>query len=112
MNRLASRAMIAVLLLASAAAAQARTRLDRTERAIARHAEEGHPAAETLLARVVDTESPTENLAGVRVVGDAFAEELRAIGFRTRWIELPPEMKRAGHNSPSRTIRNRLASSE
>src|SRR5688572_18865394 len=71
--------------------------LDRTERAIARHAADGHAAAETLLQRVVDIESPTENLAGVRAVGDAFAEELRAIGFRTRWIELPPEMKRAGH---------------
>ena len=35
--------------------------------------------------------------AGVRAVGDAFAEELRAIGFRTRWVELPAGMKRAGH---------------
>ena len=97
MNRFASRALIAVLLLSSAGAAQARTALDRTERAIARNAAEAQPAAEALLARVVDIESPTENLRGVRAVGDAFAEELRAIGFRTRWIELPPEMKRAGH---------------
>ena len=45
----------------------------------------------------MDIESPTENLAGVRAVGDAFAAELRAIGFGTRWVEMPAEMKRAGH---------------
>ena len=71
--------------------------LDRTERAIAKHVAGGQPAAEALLQEVVDIDSPTENTAGVRAVGDAFAEELRAIGFSTRWVELPAEMKRAGH---------------
>jgi glutamate carboxypeptidase len=92
-----TRRPIAVLLLSLAATAAAHAGLDRTERAIARHAEAGQAGAEALLQRVVDIESPTENLAGVRAVGDAFAGELRAIGFRTRWVELPPEMKRAGH---------------
>jgi glutamate carboxypeptidase len=77
--------------------ATSRAELDPTEIAIARIAAEGQPAAEALLARVVDIESPTENITGVRAVGEAFAAELRAIGFRTRWIEMPPEMKRAGH---------------
>jgi glutamate carboxypeptidase len=45
----------------------------------------------------VDIESPTENVAGVRAVGEVFAAEFGAIGLRTRWVELPPEMKRAGH---------------
>ncbi len=71
--------------------------LDRTERAIAQHAAAGQADAEALLQRVVDIESPTENTAGVRAAGDAFAAELRAIGFKTRWIEMPPAMKRAGH---------------
>ena len=75
----------------------AQAELDPTEATIARNAAEGQAAAEALLARVVDIDSPTENVAGVRAVGDAFAGELRAIGFRTRWVELPPEMKRAGH---------------
>jgi len=87
----------AFLLLALGAAATAHAGLDRTERAIARHVTEGQPAAEAMLERVVNIESPTENVAGVRAVGDAFAEGLRAIGFRTHWVELPPEMKRAGH---------------
>jgi glutamate carboxypeptidase len=71
--------------------------LDRTERAIARQAAAGQSDAESLLERVVDIESPTENVAGVRAVGDVFAAELRAIGFGTRWVELPASMKRAGH---------------
>lgn len=71
--------------------------LDRTERAIARQAAAGQSDAESLLERVVDIESPTENVAGVRAVGDVFAAELRAIGFSTRWVELPASMKRAGH---------------
>ena len=83
------------LFLGFVAAAQAG--LDRTERAIAKHAAAGQPAAEALLERVVNIESPTENVAGVRAAGDAFGEELRSIGFKTRWIEMPPEMKRAGH---------------
>jgi glutamate carboxypeptidase len=71
--------------------------LDRSERAIAEHVAAGQSEAEALLARVVDIESPTENVAGVRAVGDVFAGELRAIGFTTRWVELPAAMKRAGH---------------
>ena len=92
-----TRRSIAILVLSLAATAAAYAGLDRTERAIARRAAEGQADAEALLQLVVDIESPTENLAGVRAVGDAFADEFRAIGFRTRWVELPPETKRAGH---------------
>ena len=91
----ASHLLLAALLALCAGAAQAG--LDRTERMIARQAAAGQPEAEALLARVVDIESPTENVAGVRAVGDVFAAELRAIGFSTRWVELPASMKRAGH---------------
>ncbi len=89
------RAVSTLALCATASAAQAG--LDRTERAIANHVSKGQAAAEALLEKTVDIESPTENLAGVRAVGDVFAAELRAIGFDTRWIEMPGNMKRAGH---------------
>ena len=92
-----TRVVFALLVLALAGAAPAQAELDRTERAIAQHAAAGQPAAVALLQRVVDIESPTENVAGVRAVGEAFAEELRSIGFRTRWVELPAGMHRAGH---------------
>jgi glutamate carboxypeptidase len=85
------------LTLAFAIAGAAEAELDRRERAIAAHAAAGQPEAESLLARVVDIASPTEDLEGVRAAGEVFAEELRAIGFETRWIELPAGMKRAGH---------------
>ena len=71
--------------------------LDRSERAIAQHVAAGQAEAEALLARVVDVDSATEDMAGVRAVGDIFAEELRAVGFSTRWVELPASMNRAGH---------------
>ena len=86
-----------VIALACCCAGSAQAALDRTERAIAQQVNEGQAAAEALLQRVVDIESPTENLPGVRAVGDAFAAELREIGFRTRWVEMPGDMQRAGH---------------
>jgi glutamate carboxypeptidase len=54
-------------------------------------------AALGLLAETVNVPSATENLAGVRAVGDVYAREFRTLGFETRWVELPVEMKRAGH---------------
>ena len=90
-------APLVALALALGCVAAAHADLDRAERTIAKRAADGQPAAESLLERVVDIDSPTENAAGVRAVGDAFAEELEAIGFSTRWIEMPADMKRAGH---------------
>ena len=50
-----------------------------------------------LLQRAVDIPSGTQNVAGVRRVGDLFARELTALGFTTRWAEMPTGMRRAGH---------------
>ena len=97
MTTTAIRLMRATGLLALVAAAAAHADLDRTERAIADHVAKGQAAAEALVEKTVNIESPTENLAGVRAVGEVFAGELNAIGFQTRWIEMPAEMKRAGH---------------
>ena len=90
--RIAAAAVLALAWAVPAAAA-----LDATEREIAQHVVQGQTAAETLLQRIVDIDSPTENPAGVRAAGDVLAGELRAIGLTARWIELPPDMKRAGH---------------
>lgn len=53
--------------------------------------------AVALLEKTVNIESPTQNLDGVKKVGLVFKSELDAIGFKTKWIEMPAEMKRAGH---------------
>jgi len=50
-----------------------------------------------LLRRSVNIPSGTGNLAGVRKVGDLFGAELTALGFESRWVPMPAEMRRAGH---------------
>ena len=53
--------------------------------------------ATTLLEKVVNIESPTENLVGVKQVGAVFKAEFESLGFTARWINMPAAMKRAGH---------------
>lgn len=50
-----------------------------------------------LLERAVNINSGTMNADGVRAVGRVFADELDRLGFRTRWIDMPASMHRAGH---------------
>ncbi len=50
-----------------------------------------------MLEKTVNIESPTENLTGVRQVGAVFKVSFESLGFTTKWISMPPEMKRAGH---------------
>jgi len=57
------------------------------------HAED----AIALLRETVDIQSGTLNQDGVREVGRVMSRELDALGLETEWIELPPEMERAGH---------------
>src|SRR5215471_7899830 len=49
------------------------------------------------LQKVVDIDSGTLNVAGVREVGRYFEAELQPLGFRTRWAAMPEAMHRAGH---------------
>ncbi len=55
------------------------------------------------LEAVVNVDSATEDLAGVREVGAWVRRELDALGFATRWVELPEPMHRAGHLVAERT---------
>jgi glutamate carboxypeptidase len=71
--------------------------LSGVEERILASVEAGQAGAVALLRRAVDIESATENHPGVRRVGEVLAVELRALGFETRWIELPTELDRAGH---------------
>lgn len=50
----------------------------------------------TLLERVVNINSGTENLAGVREVGRFFRAELDGLGFKTQWVD-GAAWGRAGH---------------
>jgi glutamate carboxypeptidase len=50
-----------------------------------------------LLEETVDIGSGTMNHDGVRDVGVVMRRELDELGLQTEWIEMPPEVNRAGH---------------
>jgi glutamate carboxypeptidase len=79
--------------------------LSRTEKAIIRHIDAELPGMMALLEQSVNIESATENLAGVRAVGDLYAPLLSKLGFTTRWVAMPPAMDRAGHLVAEKTGR-------
>lgn len=68
-----------------------------TERRIAEAVDARTPAWVSLLEETVNVASATENVAGVRAVGDIYSREYRALGFETRWVDLPPALRRGGH---------------
>lgn len=53
-------------------------------------------ANEELLRQIVEINSGTMNLAGVRSVGAVLEPKFKALGFTTRWVDMS-EVKRAGH---------------
>ena len=81
------------LLLVSLAAVQARS---APEQAIVTYVDAHNAEALALLEKVVNINSGTQNLKGVRAVGDVFRGELDALGFRTEWVDGAP-FHRAGH---------------
>lgn len=83
--------------LAALAAGIAQAQLSEIEQRIVAAVKERTPASLQLLERAVRVNSGTLNVEGVREVGRIFQAELDALGFATRWAEMPPQMKRAGH---------------
>jgi len=72
-------------------------RISADEQKIVSYIDANKEDAIKLLERAVNVESPTDNLTGVRDVGSIFQGELAALGFSTKWLDMPAEMKRAGH---------------
>lgn len=72
-------------------------KLSAEEQKIVAYIDANAKDAVALLEKTVNIESPTENLSGVKQVGAIFKDEFAALGFDARWIEMPAEMKRAGH---------------
>lgn len=92
---------------ASAAAAPASpigpTSLAPVEAGLRDYVRTHHEADIALLERAVNLSSGSQNVVGVRRVGDLFASELTALGFTVRWAEMPAGMRRAGHLVAERT---------
>ncbi len=70
--------------------------LTHEERALLAAVDAANAEGLALLERVVNINSGTLNLAGVRAVGDIFRAEFDRLGFQTRWVDGAP-FKRAGH---------------
>ena len=88
----------AFLLITTLSCSQARGQhLSADERKIINYIDAHKADAVALLENVVNIMSPTENLAGVKQVGAVFKKELESLGMTARWIDMPAEMKRAGH---------------
>src|SRR5512147_162522 len=64
--------------------------LSATERALVSAVDSHNSQALALLERLVNINSGTMNLAGVRQVGDVLRAQLDSLGFRTRWVDGAP----------------------
>src|SRR5262249_23183056 len=76
--------------------AHAQKVLDVDEAAIAKWIDAHNSDALALLERVVNINSGTDNVAGVRQVGEVFKAEFDALGFKTTWVD-GAVFGRAGH---------------
>ena len=86
-----------LLLLLAFRLVDASASLDDNEQAMIRWIDDHSEDAILLLEKTVNISSGTLNIDGVNEVGTAMRAELDTLGLETEWIELPPEMQRAGH---------------
>ncbi len=91
------RSLLCVLYLLLSVAGVNAQKLTRTEKKIAETVSQNAPEAIAFLEKVVNINSGTLNLKGVRQVGEVFGTAFEDIGFQTRWVSMPGEMNRAGH---------------
>lgn len=87
--------LFAILFAATSPAASG-TGLSPAERRLAASVDRNVPSHLALLRRLVEQNSGTLNLAGVRAVGAALQPEWEALGFRVRWVD-GAAWNRAGH---------------
>jgi len=72
-------------------------KLSKTEHKIINKVQSYEDESIDFLEQVVNINSGSLNLEGVRKVGSIFRGAFDGIGFETRWIDMPEEMNRAGH---------------
>lgn len=96
-----ARIACALLIVALSSVAQVERACAQTlsteEQRIAAYVDAHLEDAVRLLEQTVNIASATQNLEGVRSVGRAFQSEFRSLGFTSKWVEMPPQMSRAGH---------------
>jgi glutamate carboxypeptidase len=86
------RILAAALLAGSSLHAQ---QLSKPEQAMVAYIKANEQASNDLLKQLVDINSGTRNLEGVRAIGKIITAQLDELGFQTKWIPMD-EVKRAG----------------
>jgi len=71
--------------------------LDPTEKKLIRYIDANLSASKSFLEKLVNINSGTRNIRGVRLVGNILKRELANIGFYSYWVNVPKKMRRAGH---------------
>lgn len=77
--------------------AQTSNKLSPQEQRILTLVEKNSAESIAFLEEVVNINSGTLNVKGVKEVGNLFSSAFTDIGFNTKWIDMPAEMDRAGH---------------
>jgi glutamate carboxypeptidase len=72
-------------------------KISKAENQIIQRVEKSHNESVQFLEKTVNINSGTYNPEGVKKVGMIYKEMLDQLGFTTKWIDMPAEMKRAGH---------------
>ncbi len=75
--------------------AQSPQTLTAPEQAMVAFVDSNEQASNALLERLVDINSGTHNLEGVRAVGKIMMDQLTSLGFKVRWVPMD-EVHRAG----------------
>ena len=71
--------------------------LTKEEKAILARIDAQMPETLKLLEEMVNINSGTLNVTGVRKVGDLLGKAFQQAGFQTTWVSLPDSLRRAGH---------------
>jgi glutamate carboxypeptidase len=87
----------AALLLSICSLTTYSQKLSKKETLILKLVDKRYDESIRFLEQVVNINSGTNNTQGVREVGRLFDEQYKKIGFGTQWIDMPADMKRAGH---------------
>src|SRR5246127_209897 len=95
MNRPAFLFSLFLALLCLSSAAQGPEPLSPEEKAMMAYIDANEKASNQLLEKLVNINSGTHNLEGVRAVGQVLMPELRDLGFKVQWLSMD-EVKRAG----------------
>ncbi|MCP4458283.1 MAG: M20 family metallopeptidase [Cytophagales bacterium] len=89
--------VFSILLLVFFVCSLSAQKLSKTEKKIIAAVDANHDDALKFLEDVVNMNSGTMNLVGVREVGKVFDMAFSELGMETTWKDMPEEVNRAGH---------------